>query len=157
MQCSAAHAAQGGAQGFGLQVMVGILEAVASGTTSRLLSAVLHLCRAKKLPAWLVRNSRPVMLEPDLRRLETGVVHDRRVNRRELRRAVPPEHFAYRQHRPGQTVALPCRRLLAGWAIWHGAVSSDDGDEANALCNSNCEAPPGRGTTKPRGVSVAVA
>ena len=29
---------------------------------------------AKKLPLWLVRNGRPVMLEPYLRRLETGVV-----------------------------------------------------------------------------------
>ena len=44
--------------GFGLQVLVGILEALASGTPNRLLSAVLHLCLAKKLPVWLVRNSR---------------------------------------------------------------------------------------------------
>ena len=34
--------------GFGLQVLVGILEALASGTLSHLLSAVLHLCLAKK-------------------------------------------------------------------------------------------------------------
>ena len=51
-------------QGFGLRVLVGILEALASGTPSRLLSAVLHLCPTKKLPVWLVRNSWPVMLEP---------------------------------------------------------------------------------------------
>ena len=59
--------------GFGLHVLVGVMEALASVTPSCMLSAVLHLCLAKKLLAWLVRNSRPVMLEPYLRRLETGV------------------------------------------------------------------------------------
>ena len=98
--------------GFGLQLLVGVLEALASG--SQLLSAVLHLYLAKKLPAWLVRNSRPVVLEPYLRRLKTGVVHDRRVFRRELRRAVPPEHFTYRRQLLGQSLALACRCLLAG-------------------------------------------
>ena len=43
--------------GFGLRVLVGILEDLASGTPSRLLSAVLHLCLAKQLPAWLVRTA----------------------------------------------------------------------------------------------------
>ena len=98
--------------GFGLRVLVGVPEDLASGTPSRLLSAVLHLCPAKKLPAWLVRNSRLVKLEPYLRRLETGVVQDRRVTRRHLRRAVPPEHFAYRRQLSGQTLALVCRWLL---------------------------------------------
>ena len=87
-----------------------------------------------------MRNSRLVMLEPYLRQLETGVMQDRCVTHRELRRAVPPEHFAYRQQLSGQTLALACRWLLAGWAIRHGAVSSDDWDEANALCNPNREA-----------------
>ena len=82
---------------FGLRVLMGILEALALGTPSHLLLAVLHLCLAKKLPGWLVRNSWPVMLEPYLRRMETGVVQDRRVIRQELRCAVPLEHFAYRQ------------------------------------------------------------
>ena len=90
-------------QGFGLRVLGGIVEALASGTPSRLLSAVLHLCLARKLPAWLVRDSRPVMLQPYLRRLETGGVPDRRVTRRELRHAVSPEHFAYRRQLSGQT------------------------------------------------------
>ena len=70
-----------------------------------------------------MRNSQPVMLEPYLRRLETGVVH-----------AVPLEHFAYGRQLPGQTIALACRWLLAGWAIQHGEVWSDDLDEANAFC-----------------------
>ena len=63
--------------GFGLHVLMGVLEALARGTPSRLLSAVLHLCLAKKLPAWVVRKSWPVMLEPYLWRLETSVMQDR--------------------------------------------------------------------------------
>ena len=81
--------------GYAMHVFVAILEALASVTPS--LSAVLHLCLAKKLPAWLVRNSRPIMLEPYLRGLKRGVVQECRVTRCELRRAMPPEHFAYRQ------------------------------------------------------------
>ena len=80
--------------GFALRLLVGVLEDLALGTPSRLLSAVPHLCLPKKLRAWLVRKSQPVMPEPYLQRLETGVVQDRRVTRRELRRVVPPEHFA---------------------------------------------------------------
>ena len=81
--------------GFGLRVLVGFLEALAFGSPVRLLSAVLLLCLAKKLRTWLMRNRRPIILEPYLQRVETGVMQDRRVTRRDLRRAVPPEHFAY--------------------------------------------------------------
>ena len=80
-------------QCFGLRVLVGIPEALALGTPGYLLLVVLHLCLAKKLLAWLVRNNRPVMLEPYHRRLETGVAQDPRVTRRELRRVVPPEQL----------------------------------------------------------------
>ena len=100
--------------GFGLQVLVGVLKYLASATPSRLLWAVFHLCVAKKLPAWRVCNNRPVMLEPYLWRLETGVVHDRRVTRRELRQAVPTEHFAYQRQWSGRTLALACRWLVTG-------------------------------------------
>ena len=96
-------------QCFGLRVLVGIPEALALGTPGCLLLVVLHLCLAKKLLAWLVRNNRPVMLEPYHRRLETGVAQDRRVTRRELRRVVPPEHFAYRRQLSGELLALACR------------------------------------------------
>ena len=40
--------------GFGLRLLVSVLEALASGTPSRMLSAILHLCLAKRLPALLV-------------------------------------------------------------------------------------------------------
>ena len=126
--------------GFGLRVLVGVLEALASGTPSRLLSAALQLCLTKKLPAWLVRNNRPVMLEPWLRRLETGVVQDLRVTRRQLRRALPPKHFAYQRQMSGQSLAVACRWLLAGRAIQQIEVWSDDWDEANAFCDPDGEA-----------------
>ena len=128
-----------------------------SGTPSRLLSAVLHLCLAKKLPAWVVRNNRPVMQEPYLRRLETGVVQDRRVTRREPRRAVPPEHFAYRRQLSGQTLALSCRWLLTYSAIRHAEIWSDDWDEANAFCNPDREVSGGVGSRGPGGIFVALA
>ena len=82
-------------------------------------------------------NSRPVMLEPYLWRLETGVVQGRPVTRRELRCGVPPEHLAYGRQLACRTVALACRWLLAGSAIQHGAVCLDDWNKANALCNPN--------------------
>ena len=40
----------------------------------------------------------------------------------------------------GRTLALTCRWLLAGWAIQHGEVWSDDWDEANAICTPGQEA-----------------
>ena len=83
--------------GCGVRLLVGVLEALASGTPGCLLSTVLHVCLAKKLPAWLVCNTRSIMLEPYLRRLETGVLQKRTVTRWELRLAVPPGHFAYRR------------------------------------------------------------
>ena len=124
-------------QVFGLRVPVGIPEALPSGNPSRLLSVVLHLCLTKKLPAWLMRNRRPVIVQPYLRRLETSVMQVRLVTRPELRRAVPWEHFAYRRQLSGQTLALECRWPLAGWAIQHTVVWSKDWDEANAFCNPN--------------------
>ena len=107
--------------GFGLRVLVGVLEALASGTPSRLLSAA-------------------VMLKPWLRRLETGVVQDLRVTRRQLRRALPPKHFAYQRQMSGQSLAVACRWLLAGRAIQHIEVWSDDLEEANAFCDPDGEA-----------------
>ena len=86
-----------------------------------------------------MRNNWPVMLEPYLLQLEKSVVQDRRVTCRELRRAVPPEHFAYRRQLSGQRLALACRWLLTGWAIQHREVCSDDRDQANALCNLDRE------------------
>ena len=38
----------------------------------------------------------------------------------------PPENLPFRRQSSGQTIALACRSLLAGWAIQLGEVWSDD-------------------------------
>ena len=67
-------------------------------------------------------------------------MQDCRVTRRELRRDAPPGHFAYQRQLSGQPLALSCCWQLAGWAIQHGEVWSNDWDEANAFCNPDREA-----------------
>ena len=47
---------------YTLLVLAQVLQALSEGVPSRLLTVVLQLCLAKKQPARLVRNSRPVML-----------------------------------------------------------------------------------------------
>jgi hypothetical protein len=60
--------------GHGLSAAHHLLQCLALGHRSDLLSAVLHLPLRKKDPAWLLRNSRPVLLEPFLRRAEATIV-----------------------------------------------------------------------------------
>ena len=55
---------------------------LSEGVPSKLLTAVLHPCLAKQ-PAWPVRNSRPVMLEPYLRCLEISMARKQRMSRTE--------------------------------------------------------------------------
>ena len=121
---------------YALLVLAQVLQALLEGVPSRLLM-VLHLCLAKKEPAWLVRNSRPVMLEPYLRHLKTGMVEERRMSHRKRQWAVPPKLFAYRHQLSGQMLALTCQWLLAGWVLRYGAVWSDNWGKANVFCNPN--------------------
>ena len=93
---------------------------------SRLLTAVLHLSLAKKQLAWLVRNSRPVMLEPYLRHWQTNVVHKRQMSRGEHRCTVLPGRFVYRRQLLGQMFALACWWLLVGWVLRCAEVWSDN-------------------------------
>ena len=60
--------------GHGLLAAQRLLSSVSQGAPSALLNAVLHLPLRKKEPAWLLRNSRPVLLEPFLRRCEATSV-----------------------------------------------------------------------------------
>ena len=43
--------------GFALLALAWVLKLLSERVPTKLLSAVLHLCLAKKQPAWLVRNS----------------------------------------------------------------------------------------------------
>ena len=129
---------------FALQVLAQVLQALSVGVPSRLLTAVLQLCLAKKQPAWLVCNSRPVMLEPYLHRLETSVVQEQRMSRRERRRANAARAVPSSRQLSGQLLALACQLLLAGWVLQYGEVWSGNRDEAIAFCNpdhSGGEAP----------------
>ena len=129
----AAAAADEHAPGFALLVLGQVLQALSERVPSRLLSAVLHLYLylAKKQLVWLVHNSRPVMREPSLCRLQIIVVKERRMSRRERLHAVPPELSS-------QMLTLVCRWLLASWRLRYGEVWSGHWDEANAFCNPDC-------------------
>jgi hypothetical protein len=56
--------------GHGVLVLHNMIERLSAGSNSELLNSVLHLPLQKKEPAWLLRNSRPVLLEPFLKRCE---------------------------------------------------------------------------------------
>ena len=60
--------------GHGVQAVHHLLHSLAQGHPSEFLNAVLHLPLRKKEPAWLLRNSRPVLLEPFMRRVEATTV-----------------------------------------------------------------------------------
>jgi hypothetical protein len=97
---------------------LGALAALLSGGALRdtLLGAVLHIALVKKEPAWLMRNSRPVLLEPCLRRAEATIQFRRLMHGVEMRGALPPEMFAYRAQLPGHWAPLLLRWLIVWWA-----------------------------------------
>ena len=73
---------------------------------SRLLLTAIHLPLRKKEPAWLLRNSRPVLLQPYLRRLQATAVFRRQQRRLEALGMVPSEMFAYRRQLAPQQAGL---------------------------------------------------
>ena len=60
--------------GVGWACLCGVLGVLFAGEVCYWLSTVLHLCLRKKLPDYLVANSRPIPPEAYLRRLDTGCV-----------------------------------------------------------------------------------
>ena len=73
---------------------------------SRLLLTAIHLPLRKKEPAWLLRNSRPVLLQPYLRRLQATAAFRRQQRRLEAHGRVPSEMFAYRKQLAPQQAGL---------------------------------------------------
>ena len=98
-----------------------------------LLSSVLHLCLRKKEPSWLLKNSRPVLLEPFLRRMESTAVFRRLQRLLELRGGMPSCMLAYRRQLSPQQAALLGRALLAAWTADGSEVHIADWDENQAL------------------------
>ena len=76
-------------------VVAEVLQAQCEGVPNNRLTTVVHLSLGKRELAWLIHYRLPVMLEPYLPRVETGMVQERRMSRWECRRTVPPQLFAY--------------------------------------------------------------
>ena len=98
--------------GHGIAALHSIFHQLATGAPSYLLNAVPHL-PLRKEPTWLVRNSRPVLLEPFVRRLQATAVLRRMHARLELEGDIPSEMFAYRRQQPSQQAGAVSRR--PGW------------------------------------------
>ena len=121
--------------GAGVHAACHYLRALHDGAESKLLNAVLHLPLKKRDPPWLLKNSRPVLLEPYLRRLEATCVFRRQQRRLEGRGALPSCMFAYRRQLRPQHAALLGRWLIAAWAAPGSPVLLADWDEVDAFCN----------------------
>lgn len=107
----------------GLSTCIHLLTTCYHPPSTFLLTAI-HLPLRKKEPAWLLRNSRPVLLQPYLRRLEATAVFQRLIARLEEHGHIPSEMFAYRPQLSAQQAGLllacqpPPPPLRAG--IWVG-------------------------------------
>ena len=111
------------------------------GHFSRYLQAALHICLLKKDPQWLIRNSRPIVIGPVLRRRESTLLFAKFMSRSELTGLMPPWAYAYRTEITPHDLGLFLRWFLAYWAIKspRGCWCAD-WDESNAFCNVNREA-----------------
>ena len=98
-------------------------------------TAVIHLCLVHKEPTLLLRNSRSILLEPILRRLESAVVLLRLFARAECSHWFDPWIFSYRKEVTPVHLSLFTRWVVAYWATEFGAVHVADWDESNSFCN----------------------
>ena len=90
----------------GVSATLHLLQHATSHPHSQLLLTALHLPLKKKEPAWLLRNSRPVLLQPYLRRLEANAIFQRMMHGLESSGAVPSEMFAYRAQLSAQSAGI---------------------------------------------------
>ena len=122
-------------QGSGIAALCHFLNSIRAGHPTTVFNSVLHLPLRKKDPSWLLRNSRPVLLEPFVRRLEASIIYRRLMHHLESRGGVPSNMFAYRRQMPPQHAALLLRWLIAYWASSGASVHMGDWDERDAFCN----------------------
>ena len=105
--------------GFGLATLCRLLARVMGGVRSRILCAVLHLLLVKKEPRWLLRNSRPILLEAALLRNASLILFGKVLSAAELSGFIPPTVFAYRkslsQHARTSSSMAACRGIA--WAL----------------------------------------
>ena len=119
--------------GIGHAVVASLLAQVDGG--GELLCTVLHLPLAKKEPSWLIRNSRPVLLEACAKRAEATVQFHRLVYSLECEGSMASEMYAYRRQLPGTLAAMTVRWLLVWWVSLGYVIRVLDWDESNAYCN----------------------
>lgn len=95
------------APAHGIAAIVHLLSC--AGEPRSLLATALHMPLRKKEPSWLLRNSRPVLLQPYLRRLEATAIFRRQMRRLELLGLIPSEMFAYRSQMAAQHAGTASR------------------------------------------------
>ena len=122
---------------FGLELALGWLQALRTGAATLLLVSALHLCLLKKKPHYLIRNSRPIVLEPDLKRKESSCMFRRMMSRAESCGFMPPWSFAYRKEISPVQLAIWVRWFTAYQTVHRGSLLVTDWDESNAFCNVN--------------------
>ena len=115
-------------------VLVQLLYATHTAVQARILNAVLHMCLLKKEPQWLVRMSRPVMLEEPVRRKESTAIFHRLHMVSTLLGLDPPSAFAYRKELSSHLVAIFCRWGIPQWIHERGRLCVFHWDESNAFC-----------------------
>ena len=121
--------------GFATEVILQWSRQLRTGVHSFFLHAALHVCLLKKEPYWLIRNSRPIILEPDIRRKESSAMFQRFMSRGEATGFIPPWTFSYRKEITPLFLAILVRWFTAYWALNNGHIYCGDWDESNAFCN----------------------
>ena len=105
-------------------VLMLILNMIFAGIESLWLRTCLQLCIAKKVPEWLVRNSRPILREGYINKNGDNNVFQRSQRRAEIRGSFPTTCFAYRKQLSPQHAAIAARIVTAMWlssTIGYGA------------------------------------
>ena len=123
--------------GFATEVVLQWSRQLRTGVHSFFLHAALHLCLLKKEPYWLIRNSRPIILEPDIKRKESSAMFQRFMSRGEATGFIPPWTFSYRKEITPLFLAILVRWFTAYWALNNGHIYCGDWDESNAFCNGS--------------------
>ena len=120
----------------GHQALVCWLKKLREGHFSYFLQTAIHICLLKKVPTWLLRNSRPIVIGPVLRRRESTLVFTKLLSRAEVSGFMPPWAYAYRKQFTPHLLGIFLRYFIAFWAIKSpDGIWVTDWDESNAFCN----------------------
>ena len=94
------------------------------------------MCLVTRLPRWCLKNSRPILLEPRIFRLELGLVFQRMQFIAEATSWNVFCSFAYLAVLSPVLCAPSCRWLVAFWLVQHSQLYVGDWDEKDAFCNT---------------------